>query len=366
MEVMFVVLTVVFLLYGCFLLKLIYGCFRIQTFRTEQTSVPENRFSIIVPFRNEKENLPKLLNSLENLQYPKEMFEVILVDDFSDDGFQLSNVNVQFSTIQNERKTASPKKDAISTAIRKAKYKWIITTDADCEVRGKWLLALDNFLQKNPSTEMICGMVFPHSNGSFIQNFQKLDFMSLQSTTIGSFGINNPFMCNGANLTYKKTFFHLLNGFVGNENIAGGDDVFMLQKAVKKYPEKVLFLKSQDNLVMTQPVDSWMALFFQRVRWASKTKAYSSLYAQALASIIFLGNVGFIIALFLGFFEPKYFYILLFKIVIDYWLIIQTQKFTDKFSGVTFLISSGVYPFFCVAVAVYSLLGKYSWKGRKF
>jgi cellulose synthase/poly-beta-1,6-N-acetylglucosamine synthase-like glycosyltransferase len=45
------------------------------------------RFTIIVPFRNEAANLPLLLDSISKLHYPKERFEVILVDDESEEVF---------------------------------------------------------------------------------------------------------------------------------------------------------------------------------------------------------------------------------------------------------------------------------------
>ena len=38
---------------------------------------------IIVPFRNEQENLPKLINSINTQKYDQFFFEVIFVDDFS-------------------------------------------------------------------------------------------------------------------------------------------------------------------------------------------------------------------------------------------------------------------------------------------
>jgi hypothetical protein len=53
---------------------------------------------------------------------------------------------------------------------------------------------------------------------------------SLQGATIGSFGIGKGFMCNGAN-SLQKSLFQELNGFQGNDTIASGDDVFLLQKA---------------------------------------------------------------------------------------------------------------------------------------
>ena len=81
-------------------------------------------------------------------------------------------------------------------------------------------------------------------------HFQQLDFLSLQGATIGSFGIKKPFMCNGANFAYTKAFFKELNGFEGNENIASGDDVFLLQKAIQRDKNDVDFLKSK-SIVQT-------------------------------------------------------------------------------------------------------------------
>jgi hypothetical protein len=52
--------------------------------------------------------------------------------------------------------------------------------------------------------------------------------------------------------------------------------MFSLQKAIAKYPEKVHYLKSKNTIVTTQPLNDWKSLFYQRVRWASKTSSYQS------------------------------------------------------------------------------------------
>jgi hypothetical protein len=74
---------------------------------------------------------------------------------------------------------------------------------------------------------MIAGVTYDCKTAS--HHFQQLDLVSLQGATIGSFGIGKGFMCNGANLAYKKSLFQELNGF-RNDTIASGDDVFLLQK----------------------------------------------------------------------------------------------------------------------------------------
>src|SRR6187431_2551738 len=93
---------------------LIYGFTKINSF--EQTDLPpKTSFSIIVPFRNEADNLPVLLESFSKLNYPTDLFEVILVDDFSSEEFHVLSFKFQVSVVKNIRVTNSPKKDAITT-----------------------------------------------------------------------------------------------------------------------------------------------------------------------------------------------------------------------------------------------------------
>lgn len=364
MEVFFKILILIFTFYGFFILWITLGCFKIKWSRSDNEKA-QNTFTIIVPFRNEKENIPILLDSISKLNYPKDLFEVILVDDFSSEKLQIADFDFQISILENQRKSNSPKKDAINTAIEKANYQWIITTDADCEVPEKWLSVLNNFIRKNQKAKMVCGMVLPKNNNNFLSRFQLLDFMSLQSATIGTFGIGKPFMCNGANFSYKKSFFADLQGFSGNDNIASGDDVFLLQKAIKNYSEHVFYLRSNDFLVLTNPVVSWEGVFIQRVRWASKTKAYKTVFPQLLAVIIMLGNIAFIGSIFGLFYNWNFAWFIGLKLLIDFLLLNQVSKVVPKFNKCSFLISGFVYPFFSFCVGMRILFKKkYQWKER--
>jgi cellulose synthase/poly-beta-1,6-N-acetylglucosamine synthase-like glycosyltransferase len=297
------------------------------------------------------------------------LFEVILVDDESEERLQIADYGLQITTLNNIRVSNSPKKDAIATAMEIVKTDWVITTDADCKVPENWLLTLDNFIQMNPAS-MIAGAVTYDCNNSFLHHFQQLDLASLQGATIGSFGIKKGFMCNGANFAYTKSFFQDLKGFEGNSTIASGDDVFLLQKALSKYPEKVAYLKSKNTIVTTKPVNDWKSLFYQRVRWASKTTSYQSMFGKRLGMLVFMMNFGCVYCFaltFLGilpyFFLGLYFLI---KFGIDTVLIQQTNKFLTKHKIRYLFLSSLWYPFFSTAVALYCLFGKYEWKGRRF
>ena len=365
---MILVLFVILAIYFITIYLLIFGFSRIKKYQKVDLK-PQTSFTIIVPFRNEEDNLPKLLNSFTNLNYPTDLFEVILVDDSSKEKFQVLGFRFQVSVIDNIRISNSPKKDAISTAMQHVKTNWIITTDADCIVPANWLLTFDNYIQVN-QVSMLAGAVSYECENSFLHHFQQLDLTSLQGATIGSFGLNKAFMCNGANFAYTKSLFEKLNGFDGNNKIASGDDVFLLQKAVEKFPKEVHYLKAEEAIVITKPTENWKSLFYQRVRWAAKTSSYKSSFGKSLGLIVFFGNLSFVIGFFFLLFGiwsyPIFVLFAFFKFIIDFVLLYITNQFLTKTRIKSLFLSSLLYPFFSSAVALYSLFGGYEWKGRKF
>ncbi|PBJ13111.1 glycosyltransferase [Flavobacterium sp. ACN6] len=347
---------------------LIYGFFKVKKYQKKDLK-PKTSFTIIVPFRNEEENLPNLLKSFSKLNYPADLFEVILVDDSSEEKFQASIFTFHISQINNIRISSSPKKDAITTAIQHVKTNWVITTDADCIVPENWLLTFDNYIQEN-KISMLAGAVTYECENSLLHHFQQLDLTSLQGATIGSFGLHKGFMCNGANFAYKKSFFESLNGFEGNNKIASGDDVFLLQKAIEKSPHEVHYLKADEAIVTTKPTQNWKSLFYQRVRWAAKTTSYKSTFGKCLGLIVFFGNLSFEIGFFLVLFQivdyPFFVLFAFLKFTIDFVLLSKTNQFLTKDRIKSLLLSSLFYPFFSSTVALYSLFGTYKWKGRSF
>ncbi len=338
--------------------------------------LPKTRFSIIIPFRNEAANLLPLLQSLGILYYPSNLFEVIFVDDASEDASAeiildaLKNSSLSYRIIQNERFSASPKKDAITTAINLAKHEWILTTDADCRLPENWLGAFNNFiLEKNPM--MVCGPVLYKANNSFVEKFQQLDGFSLQTVTMGSFGLQRPLLCNGANLGYKKEAFLNLNGFHGNSHIGSGDDIFMLEKIQSAFPGKVLFLKNENAIVTTQPQNSWKSLLNQRMRWASKTATQKNRVSKILGILVFFTNLSVLLIPFGILFQPDsivfFLSLLIFKMAADYFIIaFGATFFNKKVNGLTFILSFFLYAFITVIVVLKSFNGTYVWKGRVF
>lgn len=376
MEIITFLFFGIIFIYSLFIGAFAYGFKNVKLFKPVSLE-SKTHFSIIVPFRNEEKNLPQLMYSFSQLNYPRDKFEILFVNDSSKDNsiaiikkFPVSSFS--FTIIENVRISNSPKKDAIETAVKFVSNKWIITTDADCYVNQDWLKVLDVYIQKN-NPEMIAGAVSYSSGQTFLHHFQQLDLMSLQGATIGSFGIKKPFMCNGANFAYTKKLFLDINGFEGNNEIASGDDVFLLQKTIldTRYgTQKVHYLKTDANVVLTNPAESWKDLLNQRIRWASKATSYQSNFAKVTALIVFAGNLTIVLSLFLtlfSFFSFWNWYLLFaIKISIDFLILYQTGKFIKPQSIKFFLISNLFYPFFSVYVAFSSFFVNYQWKDRKF
>src|SRR5690606_8764865 len=157
-------------------------------------------FSVIIPFRNEAQNLPSLLKSISKLSYPKHLYEIILVDDDSEDG----SANVIYSilgtsgwqqeprtnvkVIKNDRKTNSPKKDANISAIDVAQYEWTITTDADCQLPEFWLNSFDEFIYTSHAKCIVAPVTYLNKANLF-NKFQLLNILSLQGATMGGFSM---------------------------------------------------------------------------------------------------------------------------------------------------------------------------------
>ena len=372
---MITISVIISLLYSGLILYFVKGFDQVKTYKNKNSD-PQTNFTLIIPFRNEAHNLTSLLNSLEQLNYSVDQFEILLINDASEDDFEniindfKSKTKLDLQLYHSVRKSNSPKKDAIETGIKISKYNWIITTDADCNFTVNWLKTLDTFIQTaNP--KMVVAPVAFQVKSKLLYQFQNLDFLALQGSTIGGFGIHKPFLCNGANLCYNKDAFVKVKGFTGNDNIASGDDIFLLEKMICEYPGEVKYLKSYEAIVTTQAQDKLSGLIQQRIRWASKTSAYTNSFGKLTGFLIFTANTYllalFILAVMNNISWQHFGLYFLIKFNVDFLLLYKTSQFFKQTEALrSYVISSVLYPFFTVIIGLLSLKKGYQWKGRRF
>ncbi|MEO8066182.1 MAG: glycosyltransferase [Flavobacteriales bacterium] len=228
--------------------------------------------SVIVPVRNEAEHLPELLDDLRSQEYPTDRFEVIVVDDGSEDSTLAKAQRFEragFSVVQ--LLGAVGKKAAIELGVEHAKGALIVITDADARCGPLRLKTIARAWQRAPF-DMLLMPINVGSNGSLLEELQANEQAGFMAVAIASARAGRAVLANGANLAFRRSVFEALHGFDGNRHIASGDDMFLLEK-MRSANKTVTSLAVPEVVVMVAPAINWRSFLQQRLRWAGKMKA---------------------------------------------------------------------------------------------
>ncbi len=333
--------------------------------------IPSVSVSIIIPARNEEKNIGILLQSLQEQTYPKELVEIIVVDDHSTD--LTAQIATQFPgvkllSLENDA-INSYKKKAIEKGIMAASGSLIITTDADCVAPPAWLKTLVSFKEKTNPVFIVAPVVFD-CNSQPVQVFQAMDFMVLQGITGASVYKKIHAMCNGANLAYERHVFYEVGGFTGVDHIASGDDMLLMHKVVQKYPAGISYLKSNDAIVSTKPMPTWPSFFNQRIRWASKAVHYNDKRIFGVLLLVYLFNLSFLVLLIAGCWDPLYWLFFMVawvcKTAVELPFFYSVANFFNKQWAVKWLFFfQPLHILYTIISGLLGQFGKYEWKGRK-
>ena len=322
-EIIVLLLGVSGIAYAVLIFFFTYGWTKLKKSQSiQKTSI---KISVIIPVRNEQEHIGTLIRYLRAQEYPDDQYEIIVIDDHSDDNTvsELKSNDpgnrIKLLTLEGELKG---KKNAIAYGIQKASGRLIATIDADCIPGKSWLMSIaQTYVTHN--FKMMAAPVAIQDPASIIEKFQALELLSLIGTGAGAIGIEQPIMCNGANLIYEKTAFEEVGGFSGNEHIPGGDDIFLLEKFKRAFSaKKIGFIKEQDAIVFTKGVSGTKAFLNQRIRWVSKSPAYRNPAMIITAIIVLIFNLALMISLVGVFFNLIFLYsfagLLLLKCIVDF------------------------------------------------
>lgn len=358
----------------CILLIVLYIYWsEIPVLSNAQSISPPFVVSILIAVRNEERGIENLLVDIDKQEYSTSHLEVLVLDDHSVDrtaaiveAYQSkASYSLQLIKLSD---TITGKKAALTEGVGHAKGSLIITTDGDCRVKPTWVSTIASFYQSQ-KLKMVTGGVSFFDEKTLRSDLLVLEFAGLVGSGAATLKMGLPSMCNGANLAFEKQAFIEVNGYEGTENIASGDDEFLMHKIAKQYPGKVTFLKNKEAWVETGAPTSWKAFFEQRRRWSSKWGNYTFFHIKLLAILIFSFNLGLLVNLSLSFLESyplKPFLILLsIKFVLEF-LFLRTVlvSFGRKIGIWGFLIAQIVYPFYVVLFAFAGRTSKYRWKGR--
>ena len=359
------------ILHVFFYLRLAFGWKKIPEVYSNESLIP---FSIIIPVRNEAETIGQILNHLNGQDYPLDLFEVIVVDDFSNDDTvdevtQVSDsLDVTVRLIQLEDENKQGKKHALTAGVKAASHETIITTDADCWFGKQWIRTYNDTFDE--TTNMVAGPVAIRGEGLFAR-LQQVEFSGLMGFGAVTISEENPSMCSGANLGFRKSAFEEVGGYTDNLFTPSGDDEFLLFNIMRKFPHSTKFMKSQDGIVSTSAHSKLTAFINQRTRWTSKWKHNKNGKVRVSAVLFFLDYLLFYVAVagaFLAWFNPLLIGgIVLARFISMFVFVVPINRFLKgKGAFVPLVVFQIIYPLHVLFMGMNSIFGSYTWKGRRY
>ncbi len=283
--------------YILLIIYLIYQWNRISFPELVKSSVTEPSVSIVISARNEEEHIIQCIQSCLNQNYPAHLLEIIVVDDQSEDNtYELveaiedSRLVLMRLGVYRRTTIKGSKKKALAYGINHAKGDIICTTDADCIVPQNWVKNLVAYFA-DPRIKLVTAPVKVVETRGFINRFQSLDFSGNGLVNAAGIHAKQFYLANAANLAYRKEVFLEDDAFENNYNIASGDDVFLVEKIRKTYPDGICFAKSKEVIVETQAMTSWSSFINQRLRWAGKMGIVKDFNLKALPAFVWLQRV---------------------------------------------------------------------------
>lgn len=256
--------------------------------------------SILLSCRNEEKDINRCLKSLENMDYPKDRLQVIMIDDFSTDSTstilrdaEKRNANFEFYQSSDfPSNHLEAKARGIEHAASKANGEWLFITDADCELPSTWLLHMLDGVDKN--TGIITGAM-DTLNTHFIGTLERLATLGKLVFAYGIAGFGVSVFALGPNMAIRKSVY----------DEAGG-----LKKADFRIAEDIALFKLSHDLgyktkyhfdhftsVKSTPVSTFKQLNSQQIRWMKG--GFEGKSSHAIEAIILFISLIFLSA-FLG------------------------------------------------------------------
>jgi len=360
------------IVYGLLVLTFIKGWYSLNGYK-KSIITPSTKVSVIVAARDEELNIGRTIEALIAQNYPKELTEIIFIDDHSTDNTaeivaSYANRGVKLIKLNENLALNSYKKKAIQTAIGSCSGDLIITTDADCVMGTKWLTSVVEFYQ-DKGYKMISSPVSYFEEKNYFERLQSLEFLYLIGLGASTIGNKKPSTCNGANLAYEKATFYEVGGFKGIDDLASGDDELLLHKIAAKYPDKIGFLKNRSAIVYTQAKENLKSFIQQRKRWASKSTRYKNKAIIVLGVFVWVFNLSILANFITGLFIPGFLtitiYQLIVKMILETLFLWDVTGFANKRRLLVLIpVLNVLHILYIVYIGIAGNSGKYNWKGR--
>lgn len=322
----------------------------------------EIKISILVPVKNEESNLTRLFESLNNIDYPPNCYELIFIDDNSVDNSSdlIKNFidgKYNFRLINARTKPIKGKKGVLEVGIKESKYSHILQTDADCIVPSFWLKTYSKYFADG--YDLIFGPAPVMQTSGFLNSFICFENLRTQIlvNTFAKFGF--PYSGAARNMGYRKDAIEKIGGFSKfNVTLSGDDDLFI--REASKINLKIKFIEEVSASVQTSAAESFKDFLNQKARHVSTSHNYHLIHKMLLAKWHLL-NIMFVSSVFLTPISMLFLIPFLAKMIFD---IIYIQKFEGKYAYKFKIYLIPIYQIIYEGLLIVNFLRSFGFKNR--
>ena len=347
----------------------LFGAYTQRKFKIEpSTQTPF--VSVIIPARNEEDKIENCIRSFSQVNYPKDKFELIVVNDRSDDETPniIDRLKTEFpflkpihKTTSSDNKNLQGKAGALQYGINESKGEYVLMTDADCIVHENWIDSIV-FTFENNQADFIASFTLVNAKNLF-EKFQEVEWMILHTLASAGVGLNSPLGCFGNNVAIKREVYNSI-GTYANIPFSVTEDLALLQ-AVKRGNFKSRYLCNFNSTVVTEPVDTLQDYIKQHHRWIIGGKA---LGIKGFLVVLFTAVLwtGVIFNLVNGFYLNSI-YLILLKLFGDAILLLPSMLKVKRIKSILYLIPFGIlYMAIELLSPLLLLKKKVTWKKQVF
>ncbi len=313
--------------------------------------------SVVIAAKDEAGNLAKHLPAILSQEYPN--YEVLIVDDHSIDNS--SSILTAFAkeyphlmlVAVNEN---HGKKNALSLGITKAKYPWILCTDADCIPKtNQWISGM---LRQHASADMILGYGPYEQKPTLLSAFINYETWYIAIQYFSAALLKRAYMGVGRNLCFRKSLWEEVGGYEPHKELRSGDDDLFVNAVSNK---RIRIETDPKSWTYSIPQSSFKNLWKQKRRHLTTATVYSA-KNQFLLSLNFL-SVCLLYLLSLGFCYLGFYYVLLGLGFRWFYLYLISHRWMKKLDVLRLWPA---VPFWDLALVIYySVHGLFMWHQKK-
>ena len=364
LEIYFIIIVFGYILQA---LVLILGLYK-ATYTPNTSNEPS--VSVVVAARNEEQNIAVWLSSLVQSDYPREKFEIIVVNDHSTDATEniVQQFTQQYSFIkliqaQHGNGNLQGKANAIAQGVDVSQSDIVMMTDADCTVHPQWVRRTTHYFAED--TGVVAGFTILNVR-SWFSGMQSLDLAYILAIAVAAMGIHLPLSCIGNNFSFRRKAYNEVGGY-RNIPFSVTEDFALFKAIVKKGKWQYRYPVEHETLVTSNPVDSVKDLYRQKRRWAVGGKEI-----QPLGVMLFIVGISMHSLMLIGFSLGIQSAMLLAGIAIkcacDYVLLYIPLKKIKREQQLKYFFLFQFYFILYVILLPLAVFfgGRVVWKGRKF